>query len=65
VPGAIAIIAPQIFENRPVACGIQVIAIVMMALIALSRVRLGLDRPQDVAGGLLFGLAVICLMQAV
>jgi len=63
--GAIAVFAPQTISNRRVARGMQVIAIAMMALIALSRVRLGVHWPSDVAGGLLFGLAAVCLMQAV
>ena len=63
--GAIMIIAPQVVANRLVARGAQVVAIAMMALIALSRVRLGVHWPSDVAGGLLFGLAAVCLMQAV
>ena len=63
--GAIAIIAPQVVASRFVARGIQMVAIAMMALIALSRVRLGVHWPSDVAGGLLFGLAAVCLMQAV
>ena len=62
--GAIAIIVPQVVASRTVARGIQVFAIAMMALIALSRVRLGVHWPSDVAGGLLFGLAAVCLLQA-
>ena len=62
--GAIAIIAPQVVTNRLLARGIQVGAVVMMALIALSRVRLGVHWPSDVVGGLLFGLAIVCLLQA-
>ncbi len=62
--GAIAIIAPQVIANRLVARGIQVAAFVMMGLIALSRVRLGVHWPSDVVGGLLFGLAAVCLIQA-
>jgi undecaprenyl-diphosphatase len=61
--GAVAIIAPQVVANRRAARGIQVIAVAMMALIAVSRVRLGVHWPSDVAGGLLFGLAAVCLMQ--
>jgi undecaprenyl-diphosphatase len=61
--GAIAIIAPQVVPHRLLARGIQVAAVVMMALIALSRVRLGVHWPSDVVGGLLFGLAVVCLLQ--
>jgi membrane-associated phospholipid phosphatase len=63
--GAVAIVAPQFTANRPVARGIQVAAFVMMGLIALSRVRLGVHWPSDVVGGLLFGLAAVCLIQAV
>jgi undecaprenyl-diphosphatase len=62
--GAITVIAPQVFANRHIARGIQVAAVVMMALIALSRVRLGVHWPSDVAGGLLFGLGIVCLLQA-
>jgi undecaprenyl-diphosphatase len=62
--GAIAVIAPQVVANRRIARGIQIAAFVMMILIALSRVRLGVHWPSDVVGGLLFGFAVICLMQA-
>jgi undecaprenyl-diphosphatase len=63
--GAIAIIAPQVVANRLVARGVEVAAFAMMILIALSRVRLGVHWPSDVVGGLLFGLAAICLMQAI
>jgi undecaprenyl-diphosphatase len=63
--GAIVIIAPQVVANRLVARTIQVAAFAMMALIALSRVRLGVHWPSDVVGGLLFGFAAICWMQAV
>jgi undecaprenyl-diphosphatase len=62
--GAIAIIAPQIVASHRLVRGIQVVALAMMTLIALSRVRLGVHWPSDVAGGLLFGLAVVCLLQA-
>jgi undecaprenyl-diphosphatase len=63
--GAIAIIAPQVIGNRPVARGVQIFAIAMMTLIAFSRVRLGVHWPSDAVGGLLFGLAAVCLMQGV
>jgi membrane-associated phospholipid phosphatase len=62
--GAIAIIAPQIVADRFVVRAIQVIAIALMVLIALSRVRLGVHWPSDVVGGLLFGLGAVCLLQA-
>jgi undecaprenyl-diphosphatase len=63
--GAIAIVAPQVIADRLIVRGIQVAAIAMMALVALSRVRLGVHWPSDVIGGLLFGLAALCLMQGV
>jgi membrane-associated phospholipid phosphatase len=62
--GAIAVIAPQVVGNRLLARGIQIGAFVTMGLIALSRVRLGVHWPTDVAGGLLFGLAIVCLLRA-
>lgn len=62
--GAIAIIAPQVVGSRLFARGIQVAAVVMMTLIALSRVRLGVHWPTDVAGGLAYGLAIVCFLQA-
>lgn len=62
--GAITVIAPQVVASRLVARGLQVAAVVMMALIALSRVRLGVHWPSDVVGGLLFGLGIVCLLQA-
>jgi undecaprenyl-diphosphatase len=63
--GAIAIIAPQVNATRLVTRGIQILAIAMMVLVALSRVRLGVHWPSDVVGGLLFGLAAVCSMQGV
>jgi undecaprenyl-diphosphatase len=62
--GAIAIIAPQVVADRLATRAIQVISIALMALIALSRVRLGVHWPSDVVGGLLFGLGAVCLLQA-
>jgi undecaprenyl-diphosphatase len=62
--GSIVVIAPQVVANRLVARGIQSAAVVMMVLIALSRVRLGVHWPSDVVGGLLFGLGMVCLLQA-
>jgi undecaprenyl-diphosphatase len=62
--GAIATIAPQVVDNRVVARAIQAVAAVVMVLIAMSRVRLGVHWPSDVIGGLLFGLAIVCLLQA-
>ncbi len=62
--GAIVVISQQTVEKRFVARGIQVTAGLTMVLIALSRVRLGVHWPTDVIGGLLYGLAFVCLMQA-
>ena len=62
--GAITVIAPQVAGNRLVARVIQVAAVALMILIALSRVRLGVHWPTDIAGGLLYGLAIVCFLQA-
>lgn len=61
--GAIAILAPQVVADRLAARAIQGVSIALMILIALSRIRLGVHWPSDVAGGLLFGLGVIFLLQ--
>jgi undecaprenyl-diphosphatase len=62
--GTVAVLAPQVVPDRLAARAIQVVSIAVMALIALSRVRLGVHWPSDVAGGLLFGLGSVCLLQA-
>ncbi len=62
--GAIVVVAPQVVANRTLARAIQVLAGAMMILIALSRIRLGVHWPSDVAGGLLFGLGFVCLLRA-
>ena len=62
--GAIAVIIPQVVENRLLARVLQVVAVGAMVLIAWSRVRLGVHWPSDVAGGVLYGLGIICLLQA-
>jgi undecaprenyl-diphosphatase len=61
---AVAVIAPQAVSNWLLARTIQVLSIAMMALIAWSRVRLGVHWPSDVAGGLLYGGSFVCLLQA-
>ena len=62
--GAIAVIAPQAIGGPMVVRAIQALAVVMMLLVAWSRVRLGVHWPSDVAGGLLYGLGLVCLVQA-
>jgi undecaprenyl-diphosphatase len=62
--GAIAVIAPQAMESRAPARAVQVLAVAMMLLVAWSRVRLGVHWPSDVAGGLLYGVGFVSLVQA-
>jgi undecaprenyl-diphosphatase len=62
--GAIAVIAPEVTSNRAVARAIQIAAVAMIVLMALARVRLGVHWPSDVAGGICFGLGLVCLLRA-
>lgn len=62
--GAIVVTAPRVIWRPVYARTIQVAAIVMMVLIAFSRIRLGAHWPSDVVGGLMFGLGFLCLWQA-
>lgn len=63
--GALAIALPPLVSNRLLAWMIRSLAIAMIVLVALSRVRLGVHWPSDVVGGVVFGLGLICLLQAV
>jgi undecaprenyl-diphosphatase len=63
--GALAIAAAESLSNKTLARGVQVAALLMIVLIALSRVRLGVHWPSDVVGGLLIGMGLICLLRAV
>lgn len=62
--GAIAVSAPRAINSRMAARIVQVVAVVMVPLIAWSRVRLGVHWPSDVTGGLLYGFGLVCLLQA-
>jgi undecaprenyl-diphosphatase len=61
--GAIFVIAPLALSNRTLARLVQVGAVVMIALMALARVRLGVHWPTDVIGGVLFGIGIVCLLK--
>jgi undecaprenyl-diphosphatase len=63
--GAIAVVTPEVVSNQVLARGIQVFAVAMIVLIALSRVRLGVHWPTDVLGGVLIGLGLVCLLYSV
>jgi undecaprenyl-diphosphatase len=63
--GAILVIAPSIVRNSALARIIQAAAAAMIVLMALARVRLGVHWPSDVAGGVLFGLGIVCVLKAV
>lgn len=62
--GAIAVVAPAVIPNRPLARAIQVAAVLMIFFTAWARVRLGVHWPSDVCGGALFGLGFVCLLVA-
>jgi membrane-associated phospholipid phosphatase len=62
--GALALTLPQLVCNPHLKRSIQVAAMALMILIALSRVRLGVHWPSDVVGGLAFGIGSVCLGQA-
>jgi undecaprenyl-diphosphatase len=65
VYGAILVIAPSIVRNSALARIIQAAVAAMIVLMALARVRLGVHWPSDVAGGVLFGLGIVCVLKAV
>jgi len=62
--GAIAIVAPEVVPNRLLVRSIQAVAVVMIVLTSLSRVRLGVHWPTDIAGGVLIGAGLLCLLRA-
>jgi membrane-associated phospholipid phosphatase len=64
VYGAIALVAPGLIPNVTLRYVVQAVAITLAILVALSRVRLGVHWLSDIAGGLIFGLGVLCLLQA-
>lgn len=64
VYGMVAIVAPRLFAGTLAGRVARVLAMMMVVLIPLSRVRLGVHWPSDVAGGMAFGLGIDCLLLA-
>jgi undecaprenyl-diphosphatase len=64
VYGTIALVAGQAIENRVLRFVVQAVAMALVVLVALSRVRLGVHWISDIAGGLIFGVGILCLIQA-
>jgi membrane-associated phospholipid phosphatase len=62
--GAIAVIAPYVFERRWLAYAVQIVAVLLFVLISLARVRVGAHWPSDIAGGMLLGAGFVCLLHA-
>jgi undecaprenyl-diphosphatase len=62
--GAIAIAAAEAIPRRELARVVEVVAILMIVLIGLSRVRLGVHWPSDVAGGILSGAGLLAVLNA-
>jgi undecaprenyl-diphosphatase len=62
--GAVALVACRLVPGRRTCHIIQIAAIALALLVALSRIRLGVHWPSDVAGGLAIGFGLICLLHA-
>jgi membrane-associated phospholipid phosphatase len=62
--GALALVAGQLICRPLRRRLIAAVAIALMLLIAVARVRLGVHWPSDVAGGLVFGLGFVLLLWA-
>ncbi len=62
--GAVALVASRLVPGRTSCRVIQVAAIAVALLVAISRIRLGVHWPSDVAGGLAIGFGLICLLNA-
>lgn len=64
VYGSIFLFVAPLIENVRLRTAVQATAILLVVLIAFSRVWLGVHWLSDVAGGLLFGSALLCFLQA-
>ena len=64
VYGTVAIVAPWLFPGMLAGRVVRVLAVLMVVLIPLARVRLGVHWPSDVAGGIAFGFGIDCLLLA-